>query len=50
MADAGNIPGSRELWAAGIVTHQDLVDRFGTRPFAVPATSPSGQAVFVKQP
>lgn len=49
MTDPANIPGSRTTWAQGIVTHQDMIDKFGSLPF-VAATTAAGQTVFVKEP
>lgn len=50
MTDPANIPGSKKDWAQqqGIATHEDMVNKFGTLPFVVPATA-GGQTVFVKE-
>jgi hypothetical protein len=48
MVDPANIPGSRKTWAQGIATHEDLINKFGTLSFVVPATV-GGKTVFVQQ-
>jgi hypothetical protein len=48
MTDPANIPGSKTTWAQGIVTHQDMIDKFGTLPFVAPATV-GGQTVFAQE-
>lgn len=50
MTDPSNIPGSRKDWAQfqAIVTHEDMVNKFGGLPFVVPKTA-GGQTVFVKE-
>jgi L-Lysine epsilon oxidase N-terminal/L-lysine epsilon oxidase C-terminal domain len=49
MTAPDNIPGSRTDWAAGVGTRDAMVAKWATLPFVVPATSASGQLVYVKQ-
>ena len=48
MTDPANIPGSKKDWAQGIATHEDLVNKFGTLSFVVPATA-GGKTVFIRE-
>ena len=48
MTDPNDIPGSRTIWAVGIATRDDMVARFASLPFVVPATVGS-QTVFVRE-
>jgi hypothetical protein len=48
MTDPANIPGSKVVWVKAIVTHQDMIDKFGTLPFVAPVKV-GGDTVFVQE-